>query len=273
VAQARLKLTRRQLGTFLEDFESIKQFENLFSTVDESTVTGGGNTYDDLPQASTSTIVAVLNKITAQLEAIATAYPGTDKAWSKNELNNVLTRLEALETEYPGNTKAWVKGQKFLSGSKVDSFNTRFGAVTLTSGDVTGALTFTPISKAGDTGIGALTINGVNSTAGFQTNGYKAISNIGTNTYFWAGTGNLYIVDQTGSFVFFSINGATGAASFGIYPVSQTPVAFASLPAGSAGMRAFINNNSAGAAFGSAANGAGAATYPVYHDGASWKIG
>jgi hypothetical protein len=55
--------------------------------------------------------------------------------------------------------------------------------------------------------------------------------------------------------------------------VSQTPVAFASLPAGSAGMRAFVNNNSSGAAFGSAANGSGSTIYPVYHDGVSWKIG
>lgn len=51
------------------------------------------------------------------------------------------------------------------------------------------------------------------------------------------------------------------------------PVAFASLPTGAAGMRAFVNNNSAAAAFGSAANGSGAVTYPVYHDGTSWKVG
>jgi hypothetical protein len=38
-------------------------------------------------------------------------------------------------------------------------------------------------------------------------------------------------------------------------------------------MRAFVNNNSAGAAFGSTANGAGSTTYPVYHDGVSWKVG
>jgi hypothetical protein len=38
-------------------------------------------------------------------------------------------------------------------------------------------------------------------------------------------------------------------------------------------MRAFVNNNSAGAAFGSAANGSGSTTYPVYHDGVSWKVG
>jgi hypothetical protein len=65
------------------------------------------------------------------------------------------------------------------------------------------------------------------------------------------------------------------SATAGIFSgaVSQTPVAFASLPAGSAGMRAFVNNNSAGAAFGSTANGAGSTTYPVYHDGVSWKVG
>lgn len=63
------------------------------------------------------------------------------------------------------------------------------------------------------------------------------------------------------------------SGSFGTGKISQTPVAFASLPAGSAGDRAFVNNNSSGAAFGSAANGSGSTTYPVYHDGVSWKIG
>lgn len=47
------------------------------------------------------------------------------------------------------------------SGSTlVNSFNTRTGSVTLTSGDVTGALTYTPVNKAGDTVTGAVTING-----------------------------------------------------------------------------------------------------------------
>lgn len=55
--------------------------------------------------------------------------------------------------------------------------------------------------------------------------------------------------------------------------VVQAPVAFASLPAGTSGMRYMINNNSASPAFGSAANGTGAATVPVYHDGVSWKVG
>lgn len=163
MAQSRLRLSRRQLGAFLEDFEAIKQFENLFATVD-ATVVGGGNTYDDLPQTSPATIAVTLSRIVAQLEAIATAYPGADKAWSKKSLAEILTRLEALETEYPGNTKAWVVKQRFLVGGKVDSFNTRTGAVTLSSVDVTGALTFTPINKAGDTGIGTLSTDKITVT-------------------------------------------------------------------------------------------------------------
>lgn len=152
----KLKLSRAQLSSFLNDAESIKQFEKLFSVVDEVQVAGGGEAYTDLPIVSPATILATLSRITAQLEAIATAYPGGDKAWSKKALIDVLARLEALETEYPGNTKAWVVKQKFLGGTKVDSFNTRTGAVTLTSGDVTTALTFTPVNKAGDTGLGAM---------------------------------------------------------------------------------------------------------------------
>jgi len=41
----------------------------------------------------------------------------------------------------------------------VSSFNTRSGDVTLTSGDVTGALAYTPLNKAGDTMTGQLTLS------------------------------------------------------------------------------------------------------------------
>jgi hypothetical protein len=41
----------------------------------------------------------------------------------------------------------------------VSSFNTRTGAVTLTSGDVTTALTYTPVNKAGDTMTGLLVLS------------------------------------------------------------------------------------------------------------------
>jgi hypothetical protein len=58
----------------------------------------------------------------------------------------------------------------YLTGTKVDSFNTRTGAVTLTSSDVTAALTYTPINKAGDTGIGNLSMSALSATTGTFSN-------------------------------------------------------------------------------------------------------
>ena len=54
----------------------------------------------------------------------------------------------------------------YLTGTKVDSFNTRTGAVTLTSSDVTTALGYTPINKSGDTGIGNLSMQALTATTG-----------------------------------------------------------------------------------------------------------
>ena len=51
-------------------------------------------------------------------------------------------------------------GSVSISNTGVLSFNTRTGAVTLTSGDVTSALGYTPVNKAGDTMTGALTVTG-----------------------------------------------------------------------------------------------------------------
>lgn len=63
----------------------------------------------------------------------------------------------------------------------------------------------------------------------------------------------------------------SGAVSFSS-SIAQTPVAFASLPTGAAGMRAFVNNALA-PVFGAAVAGGGAVTIPVFHDGVSWKVG
>ncbi len=75
----------------------------------------------------------------------------------------------------------------YLSGTKVDSFNTRTGAVTLTSSDVTTALGYTPINKAGDSGIGALSMGDLTATSGtFGTSSginYATVEIKGTGTY------------------------------------------------------------------------------------------
>ncbi len=66
----------------------------------------------------------------------------------------------------------------------VYSFNTRAGAVTLTSLDVTNALTYTPINKAGDSGIGALTGTSFNSITGLSASNplMDGVASVGTAT-------------------------------------------------------------------------------------------
>lgn len=61
--------------------------------------------------------------------------------WFSTTTQKTISSLPALSI-----TKSQVSdfGGPYLTGTKVDSFNTRTGAVSLTSADVTGALTFTP---------------------------------------------------------------------------------------------------------------------------------
>jgi hypothetical protein len=82
----------------------------------------------------------------------------------------------------------------------VSSFNSRTGAVTLTSGDVTGALTFTPANKAGDTFTGLVSFNNngyirtdAANTMRFQcgTSGYEFRNS--------ANSGNLMSLTTTGA--------------------------------------------------------------------------
>jgi hypothetical protein len=55
-------------------------------------------------------------------------------------------------------TKAYVDQKTSVAGGGVTSFNTRTGAVTLLGADVTGALGYSPVNKAGDVMTGALTL-------------------------------------------------------------------------------------------------------------------
>ena len=173
------------------------------------------------------------------------------------------------------------------------------------------ALGFTPVNKAGDTGVGdismgALTASHVKIGTGtdYATTGLMAFApgtgNFAIHAVEYAGNHNIYLRPNASGYNLITSNymvsgpylplslsarenpldfhmntdgSATFASSVSMGALTQTVYAFASLPAGVTGMRAFVNNNSAGAAFGSAANGSGAVTYPVYHDGTSWKVG
>ena len=176
---------------------------------------------------------------------------------------------------------------------------------TVTEAANAGELGYTPVNKAGDTGIGILALSANAAAPSLQIGGLGLQSFASNNQWIadniYYNSGWKYIGNGWGSQIYFdssntglsfivfanNVSGAgaaatpltamslaktTGAATFAS-TIGQTPVAFASLPAGVTGMRAFVNNNSAGAAFGSAANGSGAVTYPVYHDGTSWKVG
>jgi hypothetical protein len=161
------------------------------------------------------------------------------------------------------------------------------------------ALGYTPINKAGDNNIGQLGIGGTaaalqkvlidQSSTGdgatvlrLNASGASSGSAYGLYATATAASGYqncaIYANASGAGTLNYSFYGVAGTL-YNAGPVvlgnslSQPTYAFASLPAGSAGMRAFVNNNSAGAAFGSAANGSGAVTYPVYHDGTSWKVG
>lgn len=68
-------------------------------------------------------------------------------------------------TQVSSDSSANIATTGFVSGAissivGVSSFNGRTNAVTLTSSDVTSALTYTPVNKAGDTITGNLTVNG-----------------------------------------------------------------------------------------------------------------
>lgn len=69
------------------------------------------------------------------------------------------------------------------AGSGVLSFNTRTGNVTLTSGDVTGALGYTPANRAGDTFTGAITVNNGSHQVHIASDGNIEITRSGGGAY------------------------------------------------------------------------------------------
>lgn len=132
-------------------------------------------------------------------------------------------------------------------------------------------LTATPTGPS-DSSTSAPTSQGTPATAIQETGGPTtlAVKAIAALTLLYR-NGSNQVVGETPAQVLALF--ATLSAAFA--SVATAPVAFAALPAGTAGMRAFINNSSVAAAgnFGAAAAGGGANTVPVYYDGAAWRIG
>lgn len=109
----------------------------------------------------------------------------------------------------------------YLTGTKVDSFNTRTGVVTLSSADVTGALTFTPYNATNPSNYIALTalsgtapINYNNGTGVISLTGIVPIANGGTGTSTAPSLNQLLIGNASGGWnlVATSSLGITGGA-------------------------------------------------------------
>ena len=95
----RLKLTRDQLASFLQDFEQIKQFEKLFSTVDTiSTIT-----LDDISLAA-GNAGADANDALAQIVALKAALELLDRApasASTEQIDDLQDQIAALQQTPP----------------------------------------------------------------------------------------------------------------------------------------------------------------------------
>jgi hypothetical protein len=99
------------------------------------------------------------------------------------------------------------------SASGVLSFNTRTGAVTLSSGDVTTALGYTPANKAGDTFTGAVNFTGGTRVA---ANGdvYARRDNGTTGVYYFADGGEKYLYWDGSRYLFAGAGPVDAISSF-----------------------------------------------------------
>lgn len=96
MATRKLNLTRDQLATFLTDQQQIKQFELLFSTVDELQVIVGT---DFEYQADTASATA--NEALAQIVALAQAF-AVSAALAENKANQALALVDNLTKAVEG---------------------------------------------------------------------------------------------------------------------------------------------------------------------------
>ena len=108
----------------------------------------------------------------------------------------------------------------------VTSFNTRTGAVTLSSSDVTGALSYTPLNKTGDTITGNLTLSGGTANGVAYLNGSKvlttgsALTFDGTNLGVTSGVTTL---NQTVNGSAVLVTGTTGSAVNNYISLNHSP--------------------------------------------------
>jgi hypothetical protein len=147
-------------ATYWNTTSSVLKFYNgaAWEAPSSSAATSATNALNSANAAASSATSALnaKNAAEAAYDSFDDRYLGS-KSSAPSVDNDGNTLLEGaiywnttLKKLYIWDGTAWDEAAFNVSGTGVSSFNTRTGAVTLTSGDVTGALGFTPISTESD---------------------------------------------------------------------------------------------------------------------------
>lgn len=229
MAIQRLNLTRDQFASFLKDFEQIKQFERLFSTVDTiNTVT-----LDEI-NVSAGTALAAANDALAQISGLSSQ---TDfLAFAPPDLGGTVTSVGLSG----GTTGLTVSGTNpittsgtFTLGGTLVAVNGGTGFASYAVGDLLYASTTTALSKLADVATGnALLSGGVGVAPAYgkvglttHVSGTLPVANGGTNSTATATAGG--VAYGTGTAITVNNAGPAGyvLTSGGAAPPVWTPVA------------------------------------------------
>lgn len=127
MANQRLSLTRDQFASFLQDFEQIKQFENLFATVDtlDNVTIDEINTLSGNALASANDALAQLSAVSQMLELLVTAPRnelGTISYQNADDVNITGGEIKDLDVPLPVNSggtgqSSFVDGELLIGNS------------------------------------------------------------------------------------------------------------------------------------------------------------
>ena len=162
---------------------------------------GGGATYNVSATSNIGGAYITLSGSDSSTDNLLIA-SGSNTTVSQTDADTItidvdLSSREPLISKSTGyakwNGSAWIfVNDTYLTGTKVDSFNTRTGAITLTSADVTTALTYTPYNATNPSGYtnntGTVTsVSGTGTVSGLTLTG--SVTNSGSLTLGGAITG------------------------------------------------------------------------------------
>lgn len=128
-----------------------------------------------------SDVTTVATNVT-DVTTFATTYLGAQASAPTTSVTGALYYNTSVNQLYVWDGSAWQEAA-FSAAGAVTSFNTRTGAVTLTSGDVTTALTYTPLDAAGVSVYGATLIDDADAATARTTLGLGSAATTDSTAY------------------------------------------------------------------------------------------